>query len=238
MFWTHASQQDINNWGELGNKGWSWDALQPFFKKSESYIAPSKKIEEDLQVRHVDENVHGYKGPIKNTYPDSYGPLLKAWPRTFENLGIAVNSDPRGGLALGGYINLLNIDTKTHTRSYAGNAYYLPVKSRPNLKVLTGTLVEKVLIKKGKNGVSATGVQYSTASEGSVKVEAKQEVILSAGTIASPQLLELSGIGNSELLRNHDIEVLVKNDHVGENLQDHIYLPIGYVKSYSYLQLC
>ena len=76
--------------------------------------------------------------------------LDKAWPRIYEELGIAVESDPRDGLAVGGYTNLINVDLKSHTRSYAATAYYLPVAERPNLKVVTRALVEKILLKKGR----------------------------------------------------------------------------------------
>jgi choline dehydrogenase len=124
MFWTHASQQDINNWGELANKNWSWEALERYFEKSESYVAPSKQIEEDLQTQYIDSRLHGKKGPTINTFPDTCGPLNEAWPRTYEELGIAVKSDSRDGLAVGGYTNLITVDINSHTRSYAATAYY------------------------------------------------------------------------------------------------------------------
>lgn len=227
LFWTHASQQDINNWGELGNKNWSWNTLEPYFTKSETYLAPSHIVEKDLRTEYVEANLHGKGGPINNTFPDIYGPLDEAWPRTYETLGIAPKTDPRDGLALGGYTNLINMDLKSHTRSYAATAYWLPTAKRQNLKVLTGSLVEKILLEKDTNGtVMATGVRYSSGNK-TVEVKAKKEVILSAGSIGSPQILELSGIGNPDLLKKHDIEVLVANENVGENLQDHIYVPVA-----------
>ena len=230
MFWTHASRRDIDNWGSLGNANWSWDALQPYYKRSEEYIAPSKRTENDLQTEYVVPGIHGMKGPIINTFPDIYGPLDEVWPRTYEKLGLAVQSDPRDGLALGGYTNLINVNPNGRSRSYAATAYYVPASKRPNLEVITGALVEKILLKESsrENGVTAIGAQYIKATT-SFKVQAKREVILSAGSIGSPHILELSGIGNSDLLSRYGINVAISNENVGENLQDHVYVPIGQV---------
>ncbi|OCL10461.1 GMC oxidoreductase [Glonium stellatum] len=139
------------------------------------------------------------------------------------------HSDPRDGLALGGYANLINMDPKGRSRSYVAIAYYLPASKRPNLKVITGALVEKVLLKTASqsSGLIAIGAQYNKNATSS-QVQAKREVILSAGSIGSPHVLELSGIGNSNLLSKYGISVAINNENVGENLQDHIYVPIGY----------
>lgn len=225
LYWTHASQQDINSWGELGNVNWSWEALDPFFKRSERFVSPSRVVEHDLQTESIVPNIHGDDGPISNTFPDIYGLIDEAWPRTFEALGLDVKSDPRDGLALGGYTNLLNLDLNGRKRIYAATAYYLPASKRPNLKVITGALVEKIILKKGHEGVTATGVVYSNGTV----ANAKKEVIVSAGSIGSPQVLELSGIGNTDILNKQGIEVFVNNKNVGENLQDHVYVPIGYI---------
>ncbi|TGO59267.1 hypothetical protein BCON_0046g00100 [Botryotinia convoluta] len=224
LYWTHASQQDINSWGELGNANWSWEALDPFFKRSEQFVSPSGVVEQDLQTGNIVTTLHGDNGPIVNTFPDIYGPIDEAWPRTFQALGLEVKSDPRDGLALGGYTNLLNLDLDGRKRSYAATAYYLPASKRPNLKVITGALVEKIILEKGHDIVTAIGVQYSNGTI----AHAKKEVILSSGSIGSPQVLELSGIGDPNILKKQGIEVLVDNRNVGENLQDHVYVPIGF----------
>ncbi|PQE33814.1 GMC oxidoreductase protein [Rutstroemia sp. NJR-2017a WRK4] len=227
LYWTHASRQDIDNWGLLGNANWSWAALDPYFKRSESFISPKSTVEDDLQTQNTDPSIHGHNGPIINTFPDIYGPLDEAWPRTYETLGLLAKSDPRDGLALGGYTNLLNLDLNGRKRSYAATGYYMPVKQRTNLKVLTGALVEKIILEKSKKkggDVLATGVKYSNGTV----ANARKEVILCAGSIGSPQILELSGIGSRDVLEKNGIEVLVENDNVGENLQDHVYVPISY----------
>lgn len=226
MFWTHPSQGDINNWGALSNKGWSWDKLAPYFAKSEKYVAPSAQTRIDLRTQYINPAAHGTSGPIFSTFPDSYGPLTEAWPRTYKTLGIEVKGDPRSGLALGGYTNLLSINTATHTRSYAANAYYLPVAGRRNLKVPTAAHVQKILFTKKGGEAVASGVQCVKGGQ-TITVTAAKEVIVAAGTIASPQILELSGIGNGKILRGFGIPTVVDNAGVGENLQDHVYVPTG-----------
>ncbi|KAL3417224.1 GMC oxidoreductase [Phlyctema vagabunda] len=210
LFWTHTSQQDLNNWGILGNANWSWSSVDPCFKKSEAYVTPTAQIKEGL-LTTIDGSLHGDNGAIKNTFPDRYGLLDKAWPRTFEKMGLAVDSDPRNGLALGDYTNLLNLNLTKKSRSYAATAYYLPAAKRPNFKILTGAHVQKILFNDpktgGENVVTANGVQYSVGSI-ALKVHARKEVILSAGAIGSPQILELSGIGNPEILVLSGIETL------------------------------
>ncbi|OHE99413.1 GMC oxidoreductase [Colletotrichum orchidophilum] len=225
MFWTHPSRRDIDNWGALGNEGWSWEALAPYFRKSESFVAPSSQQTSDLLLEYVDPSVHGATGPIINEFPQLYSPFLKAWPRTFEKLGLEVDGDPRDGLALGGYVNLLNIDKST--RSYAANAYLDPARHRTNLKVVTDALVTKLVLKKTRNGIQVEGVKWSQGGE-THEAAAKMEVVLAAGSVASPQLLEVSGVGDKKLLGTHGVEVFVDNPNVGENLQDHVYVPLGF----------
>lgn len=224
MFWTHPSQRDIDNWGALGNEGWSWMELAPYLEKSESFVAPSSQQTSDLLLDYVDPSVHGTAGPIANEFPQLYSPFLQAWPRTLEKLGLGVNGDPRDGVALGGYVNQLNIDKGT--RSYAANTYLGPARQRANLKVVTDALVTKILLEKTRDGVLVKGVKWS---HGGLEKEAaaKKEVIVAAGSIASPQLLEVSGVGDHKLLESHGVEVFAVNPNVGENLQDHVYVPLG-----------
>ncbi|KAL3298451.1 GMC oxidoreductase [Colletotrichum asianum] len=128
-------------------------------------------------------------------------------------LGRAVRSDPRDGKALGGYVNLLNIDGAT--RSFAANAYLGPARQRPNLKVVTGVVVTKIVSERSGGKIAATGVRW-TKNGSTYEATAAREVVLAAGSIASPQLLEVSGIGGEWLLRRHGIEVFVDNPNVSE----------------------
>lgn len=87
LFWTHASQADINDWGILGNKGWSWKSLMPYFFKSEAYLAPTPKTAKDLDiVSEIDASLHGKHGPVFDSFPEFYGPVQEAWPRKSLNL--------------------------------------------------------------------------------------------------------------------------------------------------------
>jgi len=190
MFWIHASQQDVNNWGDLGNANWSWDALQPFYTKSEAYVGPTAQVQEDLQTQNINPALHGASGPIWNTFPDIYGPLDETWPQVYENLGLGVKPSPRNGLALGGYTNLINMDLNRRRRSYAATGYYLPAAKRPNLTVLTRAYVKKIILERTAHGsgAKATGVQYSLGLNSTILelVGAEKEVILCAGSIGSP----------------------------------------------------
>lgn len=226
LFWTHASRGDIDNWGRLGNDGWSWDELEPYYTKSESYRNPDPKTETDLMTEYVRPDIHGTHGPVANTFPDGYGPLDKAWPRTYETLGLAIDGDPRDGLALGGYTNLINMDAD-HTRSYAATAYYVPVAKRSNLRVVTGAIVDKLLFDATNKPTIATDVVW-TKGNSTFVTRATKEIVVSAGAFGSPTILERSGIGSRKALAQHNISAVVVNENVGENLQDHAYVPIGF----------
>ncbi|KAI3394391.1 hypothetical protein diail_2858 [Diaporthe ilicicola] len=234
MWWTHASREDIDNWGALGNANWSWDEVQPYLKKSEAYIPPpSAEAIEDMQTQYVDPDLHGSDGPILNSFPTSYGPFTEAWAETFERLGLYPDGDPRGGEAPGGYTNLFNIDPQTRERSYPATEYHLRASERPNLTVVTGAFVTKVLFNDSEaDGTAASpravGVAY-VKDNSTHTVQASEEVILSAGSMQSSKLLELSGIGNCDLLGSFRIECRVNNTNVGENFQNHLMLPLGWV---------
>ena len=211
----YPSKSGIDAWGELGNSDWNWDKLAPYYRKFHTFTSPSKEAEEFLSLRWIDKMMHGTSGPIKTSYGKANGPLEKAWPETFKNLGFQMNGDPISGKAIGGYAAMTSVDPVTRTRSYAGSGYYSPnVAQRTNLDVLTEAMVTRIIL----NEDVASGVEF--VKNGTHIINAK-EVILAAGALQSPQLLELSGIGSSEILEAHGINVLVDNPNVGENLQDH-----------------
>lgn len=229
MWWTHASRPDIDNWGALGNANWSWDAIQPYLRKSEAYTAPSsQRATQDLQTQYINSSVHGVQGPIVNSFPVPYGPFLEAWPRAFQSIGAFPSGDPRDGEALGGYVNLFNVDPKTNERSCPVTGYYMPASRRPNLKVITGAFATKILLDHDSltRNPKATGVSY-VKNNSYYTVLARKEVILSAGAMQSPKLLELSGIGDYDRLNSFGIACRVNNSNVGENFQNHLMLPLG-----------
>lgn len=149
--------------------------------------------------------------------------------KTFEALGYKMPSDPITGEHSGVFQNPLSVDNGV--RAYSASAYYNDsVSKRPNLRLLTNTLVEKIVLEKFKDDQgqrTATGVQYTNAS-GTKTIHARKEVIVACGAVKSPQLLELSGIGDKQLLSRHGIEAVVNNPNVGENLQDHLLASISF----------
>ncbi|KAI4086289.1 MAG: hypothetical protein LQ344_007679 [Seirophora lacunosa] len=227
--WTHASRRDIDDWGLLGNKGWSWADLFPFYKRSENYIPPPPADVEAEAINFVDPACHGEGGPVQTKFPPFYSEFYDAWSPTYANLNLSVDSDLRCGLGLGGATTLATFD-KENARSYAGNTYYSLSKNRPNLKILTDALVTKVNFYRRKDSAGKLRVEGLSFRSGrrTRTVKASREVILSAGTFQSPQLLELSGIGSAAVLGKNNIPVLYENPAVGENLQDHLLLPLSF----------
>ncbi|KAL3483713.1 hypothetical protein BJX62DRAFT_230797 [Aspergillus germanicus] len=203
------SAANLDAWGALGNEGWDWETLGPYYRK---------KIE-DLGLEYVDLDENGVSGsvdgPIQASFPDAVNDASAgAWVRTLRGLGYTMSGDPFSGEpVLGGYINALATDPVTKTRSYSANSYYLPVKDRPNLRVVTRVVFES----------SAPDAEPSATS-----------VILSAGAINTPKLLELFGIGSPAILNQFGIPVRVDNPHVGENLQDHAMAGVSFEVEDSY----
>ncbi|KAF2638099.1 putative aryl-alcohol dehydrogenase [Massarina eburnea CBS 473.64] len=220
----YPSKSGFDAWEKLGNPGWDWAHMTPYFRKFHTFHKPSDKIREQLSIDWVDEELSGTDGPIHTSFgEDHYLPYNDAWAKTFEKLGHKMTGDPLSGVSKGAYTNPGVIDPKTHQRSHAGNAYLSPeVEKRPNLRVLTETLVNKVILEPNTDGiVSAKGVQVTT-KDGKIRdVSVKDEVILAAGALKTPQVLELSGIGDKKLLESHGIKTLIDSPGVGENMQEH-----------------
>ncbi|KAL9022352.1 MAG: hypothetical protein Q9185_000467 [Variospora sp. 1 TL-2023] len=220
----YPPKSSIDAWERLGNEGWNWDAMAPYYRKFHTFNPPSKETAEALGTAYIDQEIQGKSGPIQSSFPEFHGPLGKAWPQTFKNLDFPLTSDPlsSGGQATGGFSYLSTVDPHTWERSHAGSAYYTPIKDRPNLCLLTETQVQKIILEKqSAAGVVAKGVSFLDHGGMSRTKMAKREVIVCAGAIHSPQLLELSGIGSAHILRSHGIDLFFDNPYVGENFQDH-----------------
>ncbi|TGO29852.1 hypothetical protein BPAE_0010g00360 [Botrytis paeoniae] len=219
------SRFSINTWGSLGNPSWSWDSLLPYYQKSFTLTLPPPETIENLSLSYIDPDLQRtFSGPLQASFSEEKDGLPKAWVDTWKHMGWGLSSDPFSGEAVGGYINAMNIDAATKTRSHALSAYYAPIATRENLVVATSALVTKILFSDSrdeKGDVLATGISYTKDSQ-SYTVSARKEVILAAGALQTPKLLELSGIGSAALLSDLDIPVIVDNGNVGENLQDHL----------------
>ncbi|KAG0649874.1 Dehydrogenase mpl7 [Hyphodiscus hymeniophilus] len=225
MMLSHASKVDIDNFEKLGNPGWNFETMAPYYKKFETYNAPSEDLGKALGSEIIDTSLHGTAGPVQITFPHGSSDLDAAWRPTLQALGLGAEADPRKGETLGGYAVLKFIDQKAR-RATSASSYYAPNAGRPNLSVMTGAYVHRILFDASPKPI-ATGVSFSVSGK-DYEVSARAEIILAAGSFQSPQLLELSGIGSKELLREHGIDVVVNNHSVGENLQDHVLIPLEF----------
>ncbi|ETW75677.1 choline dehydrogenase 3 [Heterobasidion irregulare TC 32-1] len=174
----------------------------------------------------------GTEGPIKLIVPPRVTPADLQSAQTLQAAGIPLAPAPLNGDPRGWYPFPITVDPKGFTRSYATTGYYLPNAARPNLSLLLEATVTKVLTESAGTGtaLSATGVQFTLKGDtGTVHaVHAGKEVILSAGSIKTPQLLELSGIGNREILEKHGITVALDLPAVGENMQEHSFVATSF----------
>ncbi|KAI9650357.1 hypothetical protein NHQ30_000370 [Ciborinia camelliae] len=221
------SKTVIDAWERLGNPNWNWGTMKPYYAKvfgASNKLATPGIAATDGSSSNGERVRTSYAGTVNDS-----DPISQAWLETFKGLNYTMEDDPFSGAGQGAFSSLSSIDPMTTARSYSVNAYYTPVSDRQNLHLLTGANVTKVLLESAgtSSEVCATGVQYIKDAEVKV-VRARKEVILAAGTLQSPKLLELSGIGSGDLLRNYGVEVYVDNPNVGENLQDHIFASRAY----------
>ncbi|KAJ5666622.1 hypothetical protein N7462_011031 [Penicillium macrosclerotiorum] len=203
-----------------GNKGWNWNSLLPYYKKSEKFQVPTQD-----QVNNGADyytSYHGYHGPLKVGWPKAMtnSSVLPLLDETFNQIGLPYNRDVNGGSMVGLTSHPNTIDREANVREDAARAYYWPYENRSNLKIISNTYVNKIIWANDSHSEAiAVGVEV-TGANGTEIIYASKEVILSAGSLKSPVLLELSGIGNPDILRKHDIPVKVNISAVGENLQD------------------
>ncbi len=202
MLYVRGNRWDYDEWERLGNPGWSYCDVLPFFCKAENN-------------EQFEDSFHGKGGPLNVTYPDFESPVSRAFVEAAGLHQMHANPDYNGARQEGAF--LFQATQKNGERCSAARAYLTPNLGRPNLHVKTHARSERVLIE----GARATGVLFE---QGRIKreVRARREVILSAGSFASPQLLMLSGVGDGKALRRHGIMPVVDLPGVGKNLQDHI----------------
>ena len=208
MIYIRGNRHDFDRWQELGNPGWSYEDVLPYFKKSEN------------QQRGANE-FHCVDGLLSVTDPLAPAVTSQRFIEAAEQLGYGRNPDFNGAQQEGAGLYQLTIkDGKRHS---AAAAFLVPILARRNLTVQTAALVTRLLFE----GTCTVGVEY--LHEGTLhQVHVNQEVILSAGVFDSPKLLMLSGIGKAEYLRSLNIPVVVDLPGVGQNLQDHIIVSVGY----------
>lgn len=217
----------LDAWETMGNDGWNFKNLAPYFRKFAKTHPPSRVASDTCRMDgHHDLGLSALEsGPLAVSTGEGFGPNNSAWMDAFENLSLKMDDDPRNGSAVGAFQQAATIDPITKTRNSSASAYLTDeVRARPNLSILTDTVVSQVILNKVDDETSqaiARGVEVR--SENGVKrtIRASHEVVLAAGALQTPQILELSGIGDRELLTEQGIPVIIENASVGCNLQDH-----------------
>jgi len=187
----------------MGNEGWGWDDVLPLFKRAED------------QERGEDD-YHGVGGPLSVSNMRIQRPICDAWVAAAQAAGYPFNPDYNGAEQEG--VGYFQLTTRKGRRCSAAVAYLNPVRSRPNLQIITKAQVRRVIF----DGKRATGVAYADGAGREQIVNANAEIILSGGAIGSPQMLMTSGVGEAQHLRDHDIDVVRDTPGVGKNMQDHL----------------
>lgn len=242
--YARAEAVQIDTWQEIGNDGWTWENLFPYYLKSESMSIPNK-TQSEAGVS-INPRYHGSDGPVHVGFFDlrkQDHDLTTSFNRTLESMGIPYNPDINSGHMRGFAIHPSTVD-EANVRSDAARSYYWPYADRPNLHVKLNTFVARIAWEsrdksQHEGRLTAAGIEIDAQYGQKRVIHAKKEVILSAGALRSPAILELSGIGNPRsvisqslsdlaltlvyrILQKHNIPVQVDLPSVGENLQDQL----------------
>jgi len=204
MAYVRGNKEDFNEWSALGNTGWSYEEVLPYFIKSE-------------HNEQIESEYHGQGGPMHVSYSRQPSVFAEAFVAACNDTGIPSNGDYNGTVQEGAH--LLQFNIKDNKRFSTAAAFIKPILKRKNLTIKTNTRVNRILIENGR----AVGVEVSYGSVTAERVNCYREVILSAGAIQSPQILMLSGIGDPVELKKVGIDVLTSLPGVGKNLQDHFW---------------
>ena len=204
MIYVRGQAADFDGWAAAGNLGWSYAEVLPYFKKLEQHPAGNTQY-------------HSNNGKIAITQMrGKTHSLCDSYLQAAEQLGFALNADFNGQHFEGA--GIYDINVRNGQRDSSNSAYLKPALKRKNLDIMRGAQVVKVLFDEAKN---ATAVKVNSASE-SLVIAARKEIIIAAGAVDSPKILQLSGIGDANLLAKHGIQTLVDAPAVGQNLQDHL----------------
>ncbi|EST09590.1 Glucose-methanol-choline oxidoreductase, C-terminal [Kalmanozyma brasiliensis GHG001] len=233
MYYVAPTKREHQVWGRLSGDiaTWGWHNLRDAMRKSTSFT-PNTIKQLDTSISNQTDFV-GEDGPIALTYPGvSYQPVAD-WVPTLAALGIDHADSPYDGDNQGAFIATSTINSKNWERCFSRNAYLDPIASkRKNLVVLPNQTVTRIIwdTEADENGDRrALGVEFAASPDAPrVHVTARREVILSAGAIGSPQILQLSGFGCKELLEKHNVTLVKELPGVGQNLQDHLTTAVTY----------
>lgn len=207
MAYVRGHKNDYDGWASLGNPGWSYEEILPYFKRSEN----------NRHINKLDADYHGTEGELQVGHADRFSTSLgQAFIDASIQAGIPANADYNGAKQEG--VGDFQFTIHKGKRQSGAVAFLNPIKSRPNLSIRTGILVNKVILNNGK----VTGVEIVKGKQGTEQIMANKEVILSAGAFNSPQILLRSGIGEKADVEPHGIACLHELAGVGKNLQDHL----------------
>ncbi|MBA58657.1 MAG: choline dehydrogenase [Gammaproteobacteria bacterium] len=206
MIYMRGQKSDYDHWAQLGNRGWSWDEVLPVFRKSEDY-------------QHGSDEYHGVGGELKVQERRVNWEILDAWREAARESGIPKIREFNRGDNFGSAYFQMN--QNRGTRWNARKAFLDPAKKRKNLTIITEAQVEKLGFKKTLSGIRCKDLSVITRS-GKETFHARKEIILSAGAIGSPQILQLSGVGPANILEQNGVKTNLNLEGVGGNLQDHL----------------
>jgi choline dehydrogenase len=218
MIYIRGHKQDYEKWAAMGNDGWGYEQVLPFFRRAE-------------HNERLNDKYHGSEGPMNVTEQIQHNELSKAFVRAAQELGLAFNPDFNGAVQDG--VGYYDVTQRNARRESASTAYLRPARKRRNLTILPHALGTQVIVENGR----ATGLRYTVKGKPAL-AHANREVVLSGGSVNSPRLLLLSGIGPADELRALGIDVAHDLPGVGKNFQDHmdVYLtadttPVSYNSS-------
>lgn len=215
LFYARGKDIDHDNWAKLGHKGWDYESVLPFYKKSEG------NLQEKL-VNYQNGRYHNASGPVKVDYYSELNEVQKLIVAAAIERGHSYHDDMNADKRFG-YWNSQATFANARRQSTA-RSFLLPAGNRPNLHIIKKAMVKKVIINENNEAV---GVEFDIQTRNgrrAMKAMAKKEVIVSAGAVNSPQLLMLSGVGPSEQLNKFNIPIKMELENVGKNLLDHIYV--------------
>ncbi|PPJ55034.1 hypothetical protein CBER1_01459 [Cercospora berteroae] len=221
MTYMRAERSQLDAWAAVGNNV-TWDTLLPYYKKGEHFQVPNE--EQVKNGAQFDTAAHGFVGPQAVGWPaqmvgQGFAGTLNS---TFQSQGLNWNGEPNAGSMRGYNIFPKMVNTSANVRADAARSFYYSFSSRPNLHIYLDSFVDRLTWQETTNSSLpfANGVVLKGSSGKAQRLSAKKEVIISAGSLRSPLILEQSGVGNPTILKKHGIKVQVNNPNVGENLQD------------------
>lgn len=209
LLYVRGQPADYDRWRQMGNAGWGWDDVLPLFKRSENN-------------ERGRDGFHGDKGPLRVSNMRIQRPVCDAWVAAAQAAGYPFNPDYNGAEQEG--VGYFQLTTHNGRRCSAAVAYLNPAKTRDNLQIITRAQVQRIVLEDGR----AVGVTYLDRAGRQLQLKCRHEVVLSSGSIGSPHILMLSGIGDPSHLKENGVEVTHDLPGVGQNLQDHLQARLVY----------